>query len=568
MEEEDYEVIDDFELEEDEDTSKFKKVMLSDDSDDDEETFEILLRNAKSQTTTSKQQLTESTTENQTSDLIENSDIFVRAILSQMRLHETLNTFQAEWYRLESTGSLDKSQITKVPIMYLDYYYLDQKLRKLQSDVQHMKDAATKVQKTWAKLKTSRNGYKLAHMRVGHEKHRTLEAIRSYLHQTNQKMPTLDDYNSKIETADKDRMLLELEVQRLRQLHERLLASQPKPKTPKASSRQESKMSDPNEKPTVNIKAILPGNAALNPYEHASRPDIEHLTHRVVHHAHDSPIGAVAIHPKRRVYATGGDDGVWHLWNSDNSELLISGSGHSNWISHLSFHPRGAHLATTSADGSTRIWDFLSSKCALVLQGHLDVVWGCDFHFGGRLITTCGSDSTLRIYDLQGGQEISILRGHERDINDIKWIPYSNVMVTAGADHLVGLWDARESAMVNRGIGHEATVFAVAPALDGKTVTSVDAKGRIKIWDMRKMAPVCEMDYGRQLNDCAVDATGEFIFVAADDGKAEVLMKEDSGASWVMSSFDQPCEAIAVNNECDMVVCSAADGSVAVCTKN
>ena len=33
----------------------------------------------------------------------------VRAFLAQERLHETLNMFQAEWYRLEATESLDQA---------------------------------------------------------------------------------------------------------------------------------------------------------------------------------------------------------------------------------------------------------------------------------------------------------------------------------------------------------------------------------------------------------------------------------------------------------------------------
>lgn len=113
-------------------------------------------------------------------------------------------------------------------------------------------------------------------MRVGHEKHATLEAIRGLLHQTKRKMPTLDDYNAKIESADKDRMLLELEVQRLRQLHERLLAAQPKPEP------METKLKAPPaspEKAPIQIKSILSGNPVLNPYEQASKPNLEQLTH-------------------------------------------------------------------------------------------------------------------------------------------------------------------------------------------------------------------------------------------------------------------------------------------------
>lgn len=565
MEEDQYEVIDTIEFEEEEEEADLTHLVDSDESDGDEdETLEILTRNEKSHTNAAKTGPTEQTVDDSSNDLIENSDSFVRAFLTQMRLHETLNVFQAEWYRLEATNSLDRSQIGKIPLMYLDYFYLDQKLRKLESEVNRMKKTATKVQEAWKHLKIERDENKLAHMRVGHEKQAILKTMHGLLHQTKQKMPTLDDYNSKIESADKDRMLLELDVQRLRQVHERLLASQPKPEPVEVKP----KKPEPEPKEIINIKTVLSGKQVLNPYADANKISLEQLTHRVVHKAHDTPVSSVAVHPKRKAYATTGDDGVWHVWNAENSELLISGRGHNAWISGCAFHPRGVHLATSSADGTTRVWDFLSSKCTLVLKGHLGVVWGCDFHFGGRVLATCGADSTIRTYDLQGGQEVSILRDHNRDVNCIKWVPYSNMLVSGGADHVVGLWDAREgTAMINRGLGHTGAVFGVAPSLNGKYIASVDTKGGVKVWDIRKMKkPTFEFQYTSQINSCAFDVTGNYIFAACEDGKAQVFLVEDTKSSWTISSFDQPCDSIAVNNDCDMVVSCSMDGNVAACT--
>jgi len=563
----DIEVVGTIEINEEEDDIGYEKLILSDDSDgDDDETLEILLRNVKSHTAGTKIPKSDAVLEDASNDLIENTDSFVRAFLTQMRLHETLNTFLAEWYRLEATASLDRSKIGKVPLMYLDYYYTDQKLRKMESEVKRMQDTATKVQKTWSKLKVARDGYKLAHMRVGHEKHATLEAIRGILNQTNKKMPGLDDLNTKIENADKDRMLLELEVQRLRQLHERLLAAQPKPEPKSPKSVKTRNLPKEAEKNTLTAAAVLPANEGLNPYKTVQKPNLEQLNHRIVHKAHSTPISCVAVHPKRKVYATSGDDAVWHLWNADSNELLISGKGHTNWISCCSFHPRGAHLATSSADSSVRVWDFLSSKCSLVLQGHSDIVWGCDFQAGGRVLASCGSDSTIRLWDLQGGQQLSVLHQGERDINCIKWCPYSNVFVTAGADHLVGLWDARNGAMINRGTGHKSTVFSVSPSMNGNHIASVDGIGGVKVWDIRKMGVVFETKYTSGIHSCGFDVSGSFIFAACDDGKAQVFITDESKSTWALSSFDQPCESIAVNYDTDMVVCGCMDGNVAICT--
>ena len=563
-EEDQYEVVETLELEEEEEEADLTTLIDSDESpDEDDETLEILTRNEKSRMNASRPPPTEQSTEEVSGDMIENSDSFVRAFLSQMRLHETLNVFQAEWYRLEATNMLDRSQIGKIPLMYLDYFYLDQKLRKLESEVNRMKKTATRVQEAWKHLKVQRDENKLNHMRVGHEKQAILKTMHGLLRQTKQKMPTLDDYNAKIESADKDRMLLELDVQRLRQVHERLLAAQPKPQPVEVST----KKVEPPKKEPLNIKAILSGKAVTNPYLSAEKGQLEQLTHRVMHKAHETPVGCVAVHPKRKAYATAGDDGVWHVWSAENSELLISGKGHTAWISSCAFHPRGVHLATTSADGSTRVWDFLSSKCKLVLQGHLDVVWGCDFHHAGRVLATCGSDSTIRTYDLQGGQEICILRDHDRDINCVKWIPFTNMMCSGGADHVVGLWDAREStAMINRFLGHKGTVFGVAPSLNGRYIASTDAKGGVKVWDLRKMEQLFEYTYTSPINGCAFDTTGSYVFAACDDGKAQVFSVEDSKSTWTISSFDQPCESIAVNYDCDMIVSSSMDGNVSVCT--
>jgi WD40 repeat protein len=120
--------------------------------------------------------------------------------------------------------------------------------------------------------------------------------------------------------------------------------------------------------------------------------------------------------------------------------------------------------------------------------------------------------------------------------------------------------------MVNRGVGHSAAVFGVAPALNGLSLASVDAAGEIKVWDIRKMMPVYENTYQGPLNGCAIDVTGSYVFVASDDGKAQVFIRDESKSAWTLSTFDQPCETIAVNNDGDMVVCAGADGMVAVCT--
>lgn len=463
-------------------------------------------------------------------------------------------------FRLIATDQLNKNSIGKIPIAYLEFYHLFLTLQKLNQDVDRTKEAAIECQKTWSNLKISRNNYKLAHRRIVNEKHQTLQTISTLLDKTKQKLPTLDEYHQKIETVDKDRMLLELEVQRLRQLRDRLLSNVPK-EVPEEKTKPVKE-----EKEKVFISHILSANPVLNPYLEATKPSLENFTHRVVHQGHPGPISSISLHPKRKVYATCGDDAVWHVWNAENNSLLISGRGHSKWISSSAFHPRGSFFATSSADGTSKVWDFLSSKCSIEFKGHLDVVWGCDFHFAGRVFGSCGSDSTLRFYDLESGQSLEILRGHDRDILSMKFVPFSNLVVTGGTDHLVGIWDSRAGAMIGRGIGHTSCVFSACPSLNNKFIASVDGQGGVKLWDLRKMSPVFQVQVEGSLNCCSIDASGSYIFTAGSDGKGQVFLTDNSGSTWTMANFDKPCEAVSANLEADLVVFGGMDGNIAVCT--
>ena len=86
--------------------------------------------------------------------------------------------------------------------------------------------------------------------------------------------------------------------------------------------------------------------------------------------------------------ASAGDDHCWKLWTVkyDNAcihfkdsmvvfcfvsgDHLMTGTGHSDWISSCQFHPNGNLLATTSGDGSAKLWSFAQNGCILTLSDH------------------------------------------------------------------------------------------------------------------------------------------------------------------------------------------------------
>jgi WD40 repeat protein len=69
-------------------------------------------------------------------------------------------------------------------------------------------------------------------------------------------------------------------------------------------------------------------------------------------------IGGIALHMRKQIIASAGDDCSWKIWNMENGENIMTGEGHKDWIAAIDFHPAGSHLATAGGDKSIKIWDF------------------------------------------------------------------------------------------------------------------------------------------------------------------------------------------------------------------
>ena len=164
------------------------------------------------------------------------------------------------------------------------------------------------------------------------------------------------------------------------------------------------------------------------------------------------------------------------LWLS--CELLMTGEGHSDWLSHAAFHPSyvpqtshavkclplllcsGHLLATTSGDGSVKLWDFSRACCSLTLSDHTQpgtvqggcevwgvvmpsAVWQCSWHWNGQFLASGGMDHCCKLWDTVRGVCVSTLRGHSDSVNAVNFLPFSNSLLSASADNTLSLWDIR-----------------------------------------------------------------------------------------------------------------------------
>jgi platelet-activating factor acetylhydrolase IB subunit alpha len=55
--------------------------------------------------------------------------------------------------------------------------------------------------------------------------------------------------------------------------------------------------------------------------------------------------------------ATGARDKKIRIFETKTGRLVLTLTGHDNWITDLMFHPCGKYLISTADDKSVRIWD-------------------------------------------------------------------------------------------------------------------------------------------------------------------------------------------------------------------
>lgn len=263
------------------------------------------------------------------------------------------------------------------------------------------------------------------------------------------------------------------------------------------------------------------------------------------------PASCVALHPNKEIVVTGADDKTWYLWSVpshksrneaalDNSEtesahggetgfapaeLLMSGTGHSDWISACDFHPSGNIIATGSGDATVRIWNLRDQCQAHAFADHQNAVWSVNFHSCGDFIASGSMDTTAKIWDLNSLRCRSTLRGHKDSINAIEFLAFSNTLLTASADKTVKLWDARTQLCAHSYEGHLHSINDACFSSRGDKIVSVDSFGIVELWDVRNSrSSLKQRDLGiHAANTVKIHPNGEHIVVGCADGSLKVL---------------------------------------------
>ncbi|KAM9629433.1 sperm-associated antigen 16 protein isoform 1-T1 [Morphnus guianensis] len=551
------------------------------------------------------------TSEKSVSEIPEAMDDFFCNFLVRLGMSRTLDCFQTEWYELVQRGMFTAKDIGLVPTVYTRNQQLEADNMRLRKDLENYKLAANKAKEAFLKMQKECDFHRMHHKRVVQEKNKLICDIKRLKAHYASYEPVLKELTEKYQTTLRQKMLTSLERDRavgqvtglqatLQNLESGCAIQIPVTKAGHDCRRKKG-LEGPTQKALQEVKQqkILDAeSSSYDPVKDAEKeigkrypkdsefpvdtqvnPYLVHATEYIqplksgeyklsnILKVHDLAVNCLALHPRKDIVVTGSNDHLWKMWALPDGNVIMTGEGHTDWLSGCCFHPSGSQLVTSSGDTTVRIWDCLKLGCILTLEGHAHPVWDCSWHSCGDFVASASMDNTSKIWDVNSERCRYTMCGHKDSVNSIEFLPFSSTVLTSSADKTLSLWDARTGLRVYTFYGHLHSCNHAMFNMKGDTIASCDSSGMMKLWDIRKSVPILSVDAGpHPANQVVFDHSGRIVALASSDGSLKVLQLE-SGLLSSLRGHGGEVHSVIFDPRDEQLISGGADGTVCLWTR-
>ena len=168
-------------------------------------------------------------------------------------------------------------------------------------------------------------------------------------------------------------------------------------------------------------------------------PNLDAVPTRVTHNAEipDTQASAVAFHPSRPLWVTGGWDGTLQLWDFDGKHLGTiahpEAGGANSLIVDVAFSRDGAEIAALAMDG-IYFWSIAAPGQAKPRTIAIPYCDSFEYSPDGTQLAVACSDGGVRIYDPTTGTLLKTVTVHNAPVTDAAFSPDGKRLATASLD--------------------------------------------------------------------------------------------------------------------------------------
>ncbi|KAM5325223.1 sperm-associated antigen 16 protein [Glossophaga mutica] len=539
---------------------------------------------------------------------------FLCNFLIKMGMTRTLDCFQSEWYELIQKGVTEVSGVGNVPDVYTQNMLLENENKNLKKDLKHYKQAADKAREDLLKIQKERDFHRMHHKRIVQEKNKLINDLKGLkLHYASYE-PTIRVLLEKHQTLLKQKMMASLERDKAAKkvcLLRRCRSNY----TPTTMS----KSYDQNSGPGTKLKQMEPGHSCQaskirvvsgsekdyepedstqkgllreareqtkyktrmkdntkdtefptdmqpnpNLYSRKENNFPEKLGYRLktIFKLHELPVSCIIMHPHKDILVSCSEDRLWKAMGLSKGKVLVTGTGHTDWLSNCCLHPSGTKLATSSGDTTVKLWDLSKGNCILTFEGHKHAVWSCTWHSCGDFVASSSLDTTSKIWDVNSERCRCTLYGHTDSVNSIEFFLGSNTLLTGSADKSLSIWDARTGHCEQSLYGHMHSINDATFNPRDHIIASCDSCGVTKLWDFRKLLPIVSIDVGPSPgNEVNFDSSGQLLAQASDSGVIHLLDLK-SGQIHKLMGHEDEVHAVVFSQNAESLFSGGSEGTV------
>lgn len=169
------------------------------------------------------------------------------------------------------------------------------------------------------------------------------------------------------------------------------------------------------------------------------------------------------------------------VWEFPSGRLVMTLTGHQDWVWAVAFSPDGQRLASTSTEGTLRLWDLATGQNYATYGDHQSWVWTAAFSPDGTLLASGGADHQVRIRQAQTGKPLTVLSGHTDWVTAVAWHPCGELLASASQDKTVRLWTVAGDCLAVMS-DHAGQIWDVAWSPSGDRLASASLDQTIRLW--------------------------------------------------------------------------------------